>query len=49
MYYETINDKEELDEKIDEYEYYNEIGHYKMKILFFSEKISSIGMFIFVF
>ena len=51
LFYDLLNnnENEEFNNDIDEYEYYKEIGYYKMKIPLFSEKMASIGMFIFIF
>ena len=53
IYYEMLNDNEgdnenKLNNDIDEYEYFNEIGYFKMNISLFSEKIASFGMFLFI-
>ena len=50
IFYDMLNnnDKEEPNNQIEEYEYYKEIGYYKMKISFFSEKMSSGGLCIFI-
>ena len=58
IYFDMLNDKEEninnnnqdsKDNDFDEYEYYKEVGYYKINISFFSERIASFGMCIFVF
>ena len=59
IYFDMLNDKEEninnnnnnqdnKDNDFDEYEYYKEVGYYKINISFFSEKIASFGMCVFV-
>ena len=50
IYFDILNDnnKEELNNTLEEYEYFNEIGYYKLKVSLFSEKIASFGMFILI-
>ena len=43
------NNDKEASNKIEEFEYYKEIGYYKMKISFCSEKLSSAGLCIYIF
>ena len=54
LFYDMINNNEQENDnksnnEIEEYEYYNEIGYYKMKISLFSEKIASSGLILFTF